>query len=536
MFSRLQTSSPSFPRVSLRAALGLSVLVHVLAFCLSALVYSLLRSPARAAVPPLLEFVFMPNSETAPRSENAAMIATEDLSRAEPPNLQSGFAPSELLSVENHTGPASESDEALTTRVDANAPESFSHLPFSRNLFARESQRTLPRYDGLPLATLVPAKFPLQAKEEQRLNRTVAKLATKPAFFTQRDTSFTFEAGGEHFTAHIRHRPASSATDIDEAEITITTEKNGQQWQTQMRMKRLAFSHFAQFVDDWDPRVAVHDDQLDGRFHTNTAFQISSSNGVKPKFQGKVTTAAYDIRRSNSFLTAREEEIFLAGLETGAREIRMPQRTQNFFSTEGLPDSLCHRFTEETWIQFNADGSYSWRSATRATNARRKLPRTPFVFVGDKKATLHVEGVVRGKVLVQSEKKIIVDDDLTYARAPERYSDSEDYLGLVCRKDIAIAAPHITGPGDLHVYAAILAGGRFVVTNLYHGEKATLHIYGSLSAGSLSATEPRYATHVRFDKRLEQRRPPYFPNTDQYEISDWPREWEMVMPKESGEE
>ncbi|NUO84098.1 hypothetical protein HUU05_28830 [candidate division KSB1 bacterium] len=53
-------------------------------------------------------------------------------------------------------------------------------------------------------------------------------------------------------------------------------------------------------------------------------------------------------------------------------------------------------------------------------------------------------------------------------------------------------------------------------------------------SGSLSATEPRYATHVRFDKRLEQRRPPYFPMTDRYEITDWQPEWKMVMPE--GEE
>ncbi|MEK7728201.1 MAG: hypothetical protein AAB354_07275, partial [candidate division KSB1 bacterium] len=123
-----------------------------------------------------------------------------------------------------------------------------------------------------------------------------------------------------------------------------------------------------------------------------------------------------------------------------------------------------------------------------------------------------------------------IEEDLTYAHSPELEAGSEDYLGLVCRKDIVIAPPQITGSGDLHIYAAILAGGRFEVTHLYGADQATLRIYGSLSAGSLSATEPRYATHVRFDQRLEQHRPPYFPMTERYEITDWPQEWKMVMP------
>ena len=35
--------------------------------------------------------------------------------------------------------------------------------------------------------------------------------------------------------------------------------------------------------------------------------------------------------------------------------------------------------------------------------------------------------------------------------------------------------------------------------------EATLYIYGGLTAGSISATEPRYATHIQFDKRLSSK-------------------------------
>jgi hypothetical protein len=65
-----------------------------------------------------------------------------------------------------------------------------------------------------------------------------------------------------------------------------------------------------------------------------------------------------------------------------------------------------------------------------------------------------------------------------------------------------------------------------VVTDQEAPRAGTLLIYGSLTAGSLSATEPRYATHYQFDPRFEQERPPGFPMTDRYEVESWDPEWQ----------
>jgi len=56
-------------------------------------------------------------------------------------------------------------------------------------------------------------------------------------------------------------------------------------------------------------------------------------------------------------------------------------------------------------------------------------------------------------------------------------------------------------------------------------QTGTLHIYGSLSAGSITATEPRYGTRIRFDQHFEKMRPPNFPMTNQYEIAEWDERW-----------
>jgi hypothetical protein len=48
-----------------------------------------------------------------------------------------------------------------------------------------------------------------------------------------------------------------------------------------------------------------------------------------------------------------------------------------------------------------------------------------------------------------------------------------------------------------------------------------------VSAGSVTATEPRFATKIEFDDRLEDQRAPSFPLTDRYELEDWSGEWRV---------
>jgi hypothetical protein len=95
----------------------------------------------------------------------------------------------------------------------------------------------------------------------------------------------------------------------------------------------------------------------------------------------------------------------------------------------------------------------------------------------------------------------------------------------VSDKYVEVAPPSVTGPGDLEVHAAIFAGRRFVVRDIDHPRSATLRIYGSLSAGSISASEPRYATEIEYDDRFEQQRPPGFPLTSRYEAEHWDGHW-----------
>jgi hypothetical protein len=97
-----------------------------------------------------------------------------------------------------------------------------------------------------------------------------------------------------------------------------------------------------------------------------------------------------------------------------------------------------------------------------------------------------------------------------------RAADSRDYLGIVSDGYLHVAPGCITGPGDLAIHAAIFARRGFVVTGLEYPRPATLCLYGSLTAGTLSATEPRDATKLEYDARFDARRPPGFPATNRF--------------------
>src|SRR3970282_1895981 len=193
----------------------------------------------------------------------------------------------------------------------------------------------------------------------------------------------------------------------------VTTAHDGSRWSTQMRMQRLSFSSFAQFVDRWDPTVQIHDDEIDGRFHSNSDIYVARSGGVQPAFHGKVTTARV-INTTHSERRLVRSQVFLGGLETGAGRILLPRR----FSLFGDDDSAAaaervHRFETTARITFRADGSFTWQELDSTAPERRVvLSAEPHYLIGGEKAALHVQGVVHGKVLVYSPVEIVIEDDL----------------------------------------------------------------------------------------------------------------------------
>ncbi|NIR47592.1 hypothetical protein GWO43_03750, partial [candidate division KSB1 bacterium] len=516
----------------------LSVGLHLLLLSVFGFVVGLFDTPSFYKPPLVFDFVFSPTEEVQHAGEmqsetKAAKVdkpkeGRGELETTKPDGFESPEPSAPKQPLANATPEPNELVPDKATFTEAAEPSYVPEADIRSRLANRYEVTTVtPSSLSLPSRAAlapnrIPAKLAMTNEQREMLYKKLRKWSEKFNRNEWADSLVVWEHDGKVYSARFRHLPGQSETDIDEVAIDILTHKDGYSLSTEMHMKRLAFSNFAQFVDYWDPRVAVHDDVLEGRFHSNTRFNVSSSFGVAPKFHGKVTTSSYEISSSGSLPFFKRESVFLGGLETGVKEIRLPKRFLPFLEQTNIPRSHSHILSEDTEITFRADGSYTWKlKDTPEKPQRRQLPEDSFYIIGREHKELHIKGAVNGKVLVYSPEKIVIDGDLRYAAYPEIDSDSDDYLGLVCDKDIEVAEPEVTGPGDLYIHAAIFAKGRFRVPHLGGNRGDTLYIYGSMTAGSLSATEPRYATHVQFDERLDKTRPPNFPLTDRYEVKEW---------------
>jgi hypothetical protein len=353
----------------------------------------------------------------------------------------------------------------------------------------------------------------------ERLARLAEQLKDSPR------TQLEWQENGKQYSAELIRERAKDGTGLERVIAQVSASDRGKILATRIMLKRLSFSQFTQVVDRWDPMVQLHDDVIVGRFHSNSQFNVMNDSRVSPKFLGKVTTAARTFEMTSKS-RKRQAEIFPGGVETRTSRIDLPVALQPSVWAPEDSEARIHEISDDTQIRFFPDGSYMWRSQGSQNAEYLNAPSEhPVYFIARPGTTLYVQGTVTGKVLIYSPQRIVIEDDLTYAHDPRRTPGSHDYLGLVSDKYIEVAPPSVTGPGDLAVHAAIFAGRRFVVRDIDHPRSATLRIFGSLSAGSISASEPRYATEIEYDDRFEQHRPPGFPLTSRYEAEHWDGHW-----------
>lgn len=372
-------------------------------------------------------------------------------------------------------------------------------------------------------------KTVIPTQQQRMIQRKLQNWARQQDTLETVEESFSWQHKGQTYVAKFSHLPASNDMELDQVIVEVRTEQDGQSLQTQMRMKKLAFSNFAQFVHRWDPEVKMHKDELDGRFHSNSQILLDFDRQARPVFHGKVTTASYRVNFEKTARRKTRSDIFRGGLETGVKRIHMPRPQMEFANDAGNLDSHSVSFSDDTRLVFEETGDIVWQQLAASDTAdidNGRIPPSakPIYLLADEGVTLYVSGRVKGKAMVYSPQRIVVEDDLTYVSL-----DAGDVLGLVSGRDIVIAKQKFTGPGDLDIHASIYARRRFLVRDYGKPHTGTLNILGSVSAGSFSATQPRYATKISFDKRFEKLRPPGFPLTDTYEVASANQAWSAVI-------
>jgi hypothetical protein len=449
-------------------------------------------------------------------------------------------APEPVQEVLDDPGTTAETVDA-TTLADASPVEE--RTPDSEISETTEALNQTPVETGTVITTTAPAEdvvavvaepsvkaaiAEIPQPEKKMLTRNVEQVAQKLLDSNLTDTELTWQEDGKQYSARVMRQPAADSTGIEQVIAEVMTDREGKRMKTRLSLKRLAFSHFTQLVNTWDRNIQLHDDVIDGRFHSNTEFAFTATKQASPRFFGKVTTAASTLT-FNGFNKRRDKEVFQGGYETKTEKVLLPRDMPDIVN--GGSEGNRRVFSADTRIIFNADGTYVWRNANGdGPLNREEASQQPHYLIGEKGAKLYVRGTVNGLFTVYTPDDIEIEDDLVYARDPRQSMVSRDFLALVAGRDVCIGAPEVTGPGDLTVHGAVFARRRFYIEMTERGRsgEATLVLYGSLTAGTISETEPRYATQIDFDKRFEYLRPASFPMTRRYEVDSWDADWEEV--------
>jgi len=483
-----------------------------------------------------------------PRQQEGELLASEVLSaegevqpNSEPP-MQDLLADSEIAddSLQATASPLGEevASDLQSTSIESNIAALTPNTPVTSNtplLASSDGSVSISVAEGAPDYQIADT-VEVTESEQRMLDQKIKFWSENMDSIDVSSEPVSWQEQGQTFVANFSRSPASGDMDMDEVVVEIVTEKDGERLTTELTMKKLAFSNFGQFVHRWDQDISMHDDEMSGRFHSNTKFNLQHSRKARPTFSDKVTTASYRVNLSGP--TSRKK-VFLGGLETGVKRIDMPKPRLLF------PESKTDIEHEENTIRIEATSRLVFLEEGAALvqeigadEPPRKisLGEKPIYFFSSPKAKLYISGVVNGAVAVYSPNRIIIEGDILYSSFAE-LEHGGDFLGLVSGRKVLIAPRRVTGHGDLTVHAAIYARSKFVVTQREGRRSGVLTVHGSVSAGTLTATEPRYATKVVFDRRLEDVRPPGFPVTDRYELASsqlgWTRE---ELPEETGDE
>ncbi len=346
-----------------------------------------------------------------------------------------------------------------------------------------------------------------------------------------------WEIDGEVYQVAVKRQPADDQMGLEKVTVKVRSEQDGKTLETQLELKRMAFSNFTHFLNKnevargFGDIIAFNDDVIEGRFHSNAEIIVGYSRKTKPEFLGKVTTSSRRVAVLKNSGTvklskAKRDQIFLGGIEMGVAKIELPKSFVPFPYNTSVTEAQIHRFDQDTHLIFEAAGSVSIQEPDK--QARNViLGDQPQYFFAEGKTKLHVKGVVKGQVLVYSPYDIIISDSLIYAHQKDTLL-ADNYLGLVSDHDVIVDEPKVTGDKDIDIHAAIYAKSRFKVKKYRTRSNNTLSVYGSITTGLPSPTEPRFKTHLAFDNRFEKFRPPGFPMTDRFELDSWDESWSIV--------
>ncbi len=345
---------------------------------------------------------------------------------------------------------------------------------------------------------------------ESALNVASSKLYQDDAWragFTNR----TF--AGASWSAEVADLPGDSTTQAVRIQIRVTAGFEGAADSAQAVYMKPGYSYYQLFQNNWASALEFQTgDTLVGPIHANDRIRIRGN----PVFLSKVSSSDGVWQA----LLGSDNPKFYGGAEFGTAVIPLPDLDP--LTNEGLAGG--HRFTQELWLRFKADGTYDYSTDGWGTEFNEALTTFNGIIMTEPGTNrdIHVEGVVNGQATVLADRDIKIEDDVVYASNPLTDPNSDDYLGLVARHRVRIVE-NAPNSADVIIHAAILAHHDQLHVENYNknGPWGMLTLLGSLVQNQyrpVGTATTGYAFNPLYDWRLRDRTPPFFPRVDRLEL------------------
>ncbi len=291
-------------------------------------------------------------------------------------------------------------------------------------------------------------------------------------------------------------------------------------------MKPSSFSKFAYYGGTSASAAAWETgDTIGGPSHTQGKLKTYGS----PVFLGKATS-----KTGITMTGSPKNPQFFGGFESGV-DIPMPDNTSynNILSAASAGGYI--QTGGDLYLKFNSDGTVSWKTSSSGSYITVSLSYfAPNGVIAIDKGNLFVEGTLDGRVTVASLRSggssggtttilnsIVMKDD------PRTNPLSDDLLGIVSYGDITVED---NGATQFDVQASMYSyKGGLAVEHGTSRPAGNLNILGGMiveklyatSNGASGSSRKGYNLILRFDERMYNDSPDYFPATGKYEILSW---------------
>jgi len=296
-------------------------------------------------------------------------------------------------------------------------------------------------------------------------------------------------------------------------------------------LTRPSFSRYAYFTNNENGIYFQTGDTVRGPTHTNGYFYMSGY----PVFLGKVTS--HLIYNAGSPYYPRPG-VPTAPVFSGGTEWQVPTLTMPTAIPQDLIDASqaggIYVNNAYAWVEFQDDGTVKIAAKSTssppapgdyttynlgATNGVIYVRYTSFTL-----PTVFTKGTVDGRVTLASAGTIKITDNLVCEVNPVTNPASDDMIGITAAKNIVVT--NNVGDQDRTIQATIMTMNptasnttNFYVENYSTTRYGRLHLYGGLIQQSRGAvgltgsesTRKGYLKDYRWDSRLQNMAPPYFP-------------------------